>query len=285
MMFSFTLSAQLTSGGHAGGSYASGGEQPAQVTAVDLTVMLQGPFNGIDMNTTLGSQGLLPSEQVFDTDASAPWYYTGAEEIDPATDLSNTVNWVLLELRTSPSGPELATSSTMRQRVPALLQNDGSIKALDAESIARFNYEDYDNIFVLVWSMNHLPMMNAVPLVKSLGYYEYDFTDDPGKAWQKPGITSNQAMKSLGGGGMLGMFAGDCHADTLVHFIGPDNDCDAILTKVGGATISNIVDGYNIEDLNMDGVVKYTGKENDRTVIYNALEGDVGNTLRAHIPE
>jgi hypothetical protein len=279
------MAAQMGAGGHAGGGYASGGEQPAQVTAVDLKVMLQGPFNGASMNSTLGSQALLPSQQPFDQDPSAPWYYTGAEEIPPSTDLSNTVNWLLLELRTSPGGPELAVSSTMRERVPALLQSDGSIRALDGSSISRFNYEDNDHVYVVVWSLNHLPVMNSTAMVKSLGYYDHDFTDAQGKAWQRPGVTSNPAMKPLGGGGMMGLFAGDCHADTLVYYTGTNNDCDAILSTVGSTTISNIVSGYHNEDLNMDGVVKYTGKDNDRTVIYNALEGNVGNTLHAHIPQ
>lgn len=281
-----TAQAQLSAGGHSGGGYASGGEQPAQVTAVDLTVMLQGPFNGTGMDPTLGSQALLPATQVFDLDPSAPWYYTGTEEIDPAANLTAAVNWVLLELRTSTGGPETATSSTMREKVPALLMSNGSIKALDASSIVRFNYEDSDNVFVVVWSLNHLPVINATAMTQSLGRYEYDFTDAQAKAWQKPGVVTNPAMKTLdGGGGMMGMFAGDCRADTLVKYYGTDNDCDYILTKVGPGTISTIVDGYHAEDLNMDGHVKYTGKDNDRTVIYNALDGDVGNTLHAHIPQ
>jgi hypothetical protein len=237
------------------------------------------------MNNTLGSQGLLPTVQVFDSDPSAPWYYQGTEEIDPGADLNNTVNWLLLELRTSPGGPELATSGTVKERLPALLLNDGSIKALDALSIPRFSYEDNDSVFVIVWSLNHLPVMNAVPMIIGGGFYSYDFTDNQIKAWQKPGVTTNPAMKSLGGGGMMGMFAGDCQADTLVFFNGPDNDREKIRIEVGPSSISAIIPGYHIEDLNMDGKVTYTGKENDRTVIYNALDGDVGKTLHAHIPQ
>ena len=157
---------------------------------------------------------------------------------------------------------------------------------MDGSSISRFNYEDNDRVYVIVWSLNHLPVMNATEMVKSLGRYDWDFTTGPGKAWLKPGVTSNPPMKTLdGGGGMMGLFAGDCVADTLVHFTGTDNDCDAIREKVGLTTVSNIISGYHLEDLNMDGQVKYMGKENDKTVIYRALDSDIGKTLHAHIPE
>lgn len=278
------IAGQGIPGGHSGGAYASGGEEPASVTAVDLKIMLQGPFNGLSMNTDLAAKSLLPAGQVFNVDPAAPWYYAGSEAIAPGADLSNTVNWVLLELRTCPGGPEMATSATMKERCPALLQSDGSVKAPDAQSIPRFGYEDNDHVYIVVWCLNHLPVMNALPPEKLAGKYDWDFTDDQAKAWQKSGVLSNPAMKSLGGG-IYGMYAGDCRPDSLVHYTGAGNDRDEILSTVGSGTVSAIVQGYLVSDLNMDGVVKYTGKVNDKTVLYNALEGDVGKTLRAHIPD
>jgi hypothetical protein len=282
LLLGMSVSAQMMVGGHSGGGYASGGEQPAQVTPVDLKVFLQGPFNGTNMNTGLATLSIIPTTQVFGSDPLAPWYYAGTEEIDAAADLSNTVNWVLLELRTTSGAPGTANSSTMKDQQPALLQNDGSIMALDAESIVRFNYEDNDDVYVVVWSNNHLPVMNAAPMTKTGDAYLYDFTDSPSKAWSKTGI-STPPMKTLGGG-MYGLYAGDCNPDTLVYYSGTGNDRDEIYSEVGGATLSAVVDGYSINDLNMDGKTRYMGKANDKIVIYNALDGNVNDTLRAHIP-
>jgi len=278
------VNAQWTSGGHSGGGYASGGEQPAQATAVDLKVMLQGPFYVDEMYTNLSAFDMIPATQVFGSTATAPWYYTGTEVMDTTADLSSTVNWVLLELRTAPGGSATATSSTVRGREPALLQDDGTITAPDVLSEVRFEYEDDDSVFIIVWSLNHLPIMNSVPMIPVSGVYSYDFTDAQSKAWQKPGITDNPAMKDLGGG-YFGMFAGDCNPDTLVYYYNTNSDKVAIVNKVGGNTLSNIPMGYLIEDLNMDGFVKFTGKDSDRTVLYNAMDGHVSDSLRAHIPD
>jgi hypothetical protein len=219
---------------------------------------------------------------VFGSDPLAPWYYTGTEEIDPAADLTSTVNWVLLELRTTSGTPASATSSEMRDIQPALLQKDGSIKALDAASIVRFNYEDMDNVYVVVWSTNHLPVMNSSPMTKTGDIYPYDFTDNPSKAWTKPGI-STPPMKPMGGG-MYGLYAGDCNPDTLVYYNDTGNDRDEIYNAVGVATLSAVIDGYSNNDLNMDGKTRYMGYRNDKIVIYNALDGNVNDTIRAHIP-
>ena len=61
----------------------------------DLTILLEGPFNGIDMNTTFNDNGILPLNQPYNT---APWYYPGTESVAsiPNPDI---VDWVLVELR------------------------------------------------------------------------------------------------------------------------------------------------------------------------------------------
>ena len=71
-----------------------------------------------------------------------------------------------------------------------------------------------------------------------------------------------------------------------VKYTGTNNDRDAILTAVGGATPTATVTGYRMEDVNLDGVVRYTGVDNDRDIILQTIGGVVPTATRAEqMPE
>jgi hypothetical protein len=48
-----------------------------------------------------------------------------------------------------------------------------------------------------------------------------------------------------------------------------------VLVGIGAVVPSNSVAGYRVEDVNLDGVVKYTGNFNDRDIILQAIGGVV----------
>jgi hypothetical protein len=50
---------------------------------------------------------------------------------------------------------------------------------------------------------------------------------------------------------------------------------------VGGVVPTNTVSGYNRYDINMDGVVKYSGNGNDRDLVLQIIGGVVPTTVRA----
>lgn len=56
----------------------------------------------------------------------------------------------------------------------------------------------------------------------------------------------------------------DDPSDHTVMYTGSNNDRDVILTAIGGTVLTNNVTGYRNEDVNLDGVVKYSGNDNDR---------------------
>jgi len=68
---------------------------------VDIAVMLEGPYNGSDMNSTLNANGHIPLSQPYNV---APWNYSGTESL--ASIPADIVDWVLLEFRETAGGPE-----------------------------------------------------------------------------------------------------------------------------------------------------------------------------------
>lgn len=81
--------------------------------------------------------------------------------------------------------------------------------------------------------------------------------------------------------GRAALWSGDVNADGMVLYTGSENDRDPILQAIGGIVPTN-TDGptYRSEDVNMDGSVKYTGSENDRDRILQNIGGIVPTNTR-----
>jgi len=181
---------------------------PETFFRMNIKVLLEGPFNGTDMNTDLNSNSSIPLAQPY---SDLPWSYSGSESVVVIPN-PNVVDWVLVELRDT-TNASLATSETMITRQAAFLLNDGSIVELDGNSNLQFNNSILHQLFIVIWHRNHLGIMSALPLTETGGIYSYDFSTGNGQAY---GI---DAQKNLGGG-IFGMVAGDANADGVLN----DND-------------------------------------------------------------
>lgn len=81
------------------------------------------------------------------------------------------------------------------------------------------------------------------------------------------------------------MWAGDVNRDGVLKYTGLNNDRDLILSKIGGSVATNVVVGYYLEDVNLNGIVSYTGANNDRDLILYNIGGVVAtNTVIAQLP-
>ena len=81
------------------------------------------------------------------------------------------------------------------------------------------------------------------------------------------------------------MWAGDVNRDGVLKYTGLNNDRDLILSKIGGSVATNVVVGYYLEDVNLNGIVSYTGANNDRDLILYNIGGTVAtNTVIAQLP-
>jgi hypothetical protein len=81
------------------------------------------------------------------------------------------------------------------------------------------------------------------------------------------------------------LWAGDVLSDGVIRYTGGDNDRDLLLQALGGVIPTNTLAGYRAEDVNLDGVVRYTGENNDRDIILQSIGGVVPtNTRQEQMP-
>jgi hypothetical protein len=86
-------------------------------------------------------------------------------------------------------------------------------------------------------------------------------------------------------GGVYCMWAGDVNGNGVIKYNGSQNDRSIILTRLGGTDITATLNGYYNEDVNMNGQVKYNGSQNDRSIILSNLGGaDITATKSTTVP-
>jgi hypothetical protein len=203
---------------------------------LDVTALLEGPFNGTDMNTGINS--ILPLNQPY---SGLPWNYGGTETVGsiPNTDI---VDWVLVELRETAGGASAATSGTMVAQSACFILKDGKLVGLDGTNKAIFSLIVSDSLYVVIYHRNHLGVMSANALTHSytggFNVYSYNFTDGQSKAY-------NNGQKALTGG-KFGLYAGDYDGNGDINL----SDVLDIWVPEFGAPF-----GYNAADANLDGQV------------------------------
>jgi hypothetical protein len=81
------------------------------------------------------------------------------------------------------------------------------------------------------------------------------------------------------------LWVGDATGDRSIKYTGVNNDRDPILQAIGGTTPTAVLHGvYRKEDVNLDGDVKYTGANNDRDPILQSIGGTTPTAVRNQIP-
>ncbi len=81
-------------------------------------------------------------------------------------------------------------------------------------------------------------------------------------------------------GGVMVLWAGNSRQDVELKYTGSDNDREPVLQAIGGVVPTNTVSGYSNTDNTMDGVTKYTGTGNDRDPILSNIGGTVPTNTR-----
>ena len=198
--------------------------------ALDLKIYLEGPYNGTDMNSDLQAAGSIPFSQPYNT---TPWNYNGTELTSPVP--ANVVDWVLVEFRDATDASS-ANSASMIERHAAFLMNDGTIRGLDGSSLVEFTGWYLNNIYVVVWHRNYLPVLTNYAVLETGGIYTYDFSTNVDRAYG-----GSLAQNNLGG--VYGMIGGDTNADGDIN----TNDLTAVWDLEAGES------GYLSGDVNLDG--------------------------------
>ncbi len=210
------------------------------LTKMDITVFLEGPFNGVDMNTDLAGAEDFPLTQPYSVD---PWNYNGLESV---TEIPiDVVDWVLVELRdTSGTAGEASENCVVGTRAGFLL-SDGTITDLDGVSELDFMTSIKDNLYTVIYHRNHLPVMTSSPLEKMNEVYSYNFSENILKAYG-----GSSAHKELIPG-ICGMIAGDAEASGTI------DDSDILNTW----SIQAGENGYKQADFNLNKEVNNSDKD------------------------
>lgn len=206
--------------------------------------------------------------------------YNGTETVHPSLVGPNVADtdafdWVLLELKN-------ASNTVIAQRAALILEN-GNIVEIDGVSPVAFHGPDQGIYSLTVRHRNHLSIRSATTPYFGAAPVPFDFTVSQASAYQNPAITTNEAMKDLGGG-KFGLWGGNANGNGVVNYGPlPGTDRGAVLTSLGGNTGSS-VNGYHSTDVNFNGIVNYGPLPGtDRGFILSTvLEGATGRTIQAH---
>ncbi|MCD4683151.1 MAG: hypothetical protein K8R86_07700 [Bacteroidales bacterium] len=190
---------------------------------LNVKVNLEGPYNGPYMKTNLKAGGYIPISQPYNT---SPWGYSGTESSEAFTGV---VDWILVELRDATDAAS-ATGGTMIERQAAFLLGSGNC-------VIEFSSSYSNNLYVVIWHRNHLPVLTANSVLIAGGVHSYDFTTGAGQAYN-----GTLAHKDLGGG-VYGMVAGDADANGTIN----SDDKTTSWSNSAGKS------GYLQSDLDLDG--------------------------------
>lgn len=200
-----------------------------EIAQVDMTVLLQGPYNGSAMVPYLN--GILPLAQPYNV---APWNYNGTESV-VAIPSANVVDWMLIELRDAASAGQ-ATSGTIVGRQAAFLLNNGKVVGLNGSSILRFETPIFNGLFAVVHHRNHVSVISANALNKTLGIYTYNFSTGSGQAYG--GASAHKQIAP----GIWGMFGGDGNKNGTVEL-----SDESPLWEISAGTKGYMGTDYNLD--------------------------------------
>lgn len=217
---------------------------------INLKAFLQGPFSGSAMSTSLNPSEL-PLSQPYNT---APWDYSSTESVTAIPNVS-VVDWVMVELRETSGDAGSATASTIIGRRAGFILSNGIITDPDGSSPLRFNVSVTQNLFVVLYHRNHLPVISAVPVPQAGSSYEWDFSVGGEQVYGGTDCITGLAP------GIVGLIGGNGITDLKID----NNDKNDAWLPANGST------GYQKTDYNMDGMVNATDK-----ILWKTVAGKAG---------
>ncbi len=161
---------------------------------VQVTVALEGPYDAEKsaMATRLKEQNLIPLNSPYDD---------AAESVGSIPD--DVVDWVLVQLRKSPTGATVAEKS-------CFLKSNGSVVQTDGQVALTFQDVEEGGYYLIVQHRNHLAVMSAEKAALSATATAFDFTKSLSKYY------GGQAKLLKNNPDVFGMYAGDGDKDEQI---------------------------------------------------------------------
>jgi len=218
---------------------------------VELKAFLEGPFDNSTDEMKTDMIGSIPNDQPFGPDLPyfgnpmPIWYYNGSESVTsiPGPDI---VDWVMVELRDALNITS-ALPGTVVAKKAAFLTKTGQIVDTDGAGFLNFPVTISNNLFIAVYSRNHLGVISANPITETNGIYTYDFSSGSGQAY---GANSQKELSP--GSGIWGLISGDGNGDGLIS----DMDMSQVWDLQAGKS------GYGESDYNMNSQSENRDKNN-----------------------
>lgn len=225
------------------------------------------PYTGLSSYTHVGSGGL---------ETITP----GTFGVFNVTNNDAIVDWVFVSLHDGVTGAVISTRA-------GLLQRDGDIVETDGASPLNMAGNPVGSYFISVRHRNHLGVRTpaTISLAKTTTT-NYNFTTAQSQAYQNPLITTNAAMKSLGGG-FFSMWGGNADGNNSVRTTGlsGNNDYLALISAMGNNPAIIINNVYNRADMNLDGTIRATGLSsvNDYLFLIGVLDNTPTKIFTQHL--
>ncbi len=203
----------------------------AATVLVQTKLFLEGPYNTgtHEMSTSLKDAGYLPT--------TAP-YSENARSV--ASVPANITDWVLVQLRSSPTGTAVVSRSVFLHKDGRIVADDGATGQITLNASA-------GSYYLVIKHRNHLAVMSANTVALSSGSSSlYDFTTGSDKYYG----ASAKLLES----GIYGLYTGDTDASGTVDA----NDRSATWNNRNS-------NGYYSSDCDLSGTVD----ANDRSVTWN----------------
>jgi hypothetical protein len=254
-----------------------------------MRVMLQGAFNGTDMNDNLRSgTNLIPLSDPY---RSAPYNTSFTHVNNTVAEVANAsvfnnapltadniVDWVYIELRDN-SGAN--PGATVIQTRAALVQRDGDIVDVDGVSPVYFKNLDAGAAYTIaIRHRNHLgiatdPVANLQSLSEANPGTTIDFS-----TMTDAQLFGTSAAYTISGGRNL-LWGGNANFNTNSRFNGLANDKDYLLITVLGNNPATILSNvYSAGDVNMNRTARFNGLANDKDFILINVLGSAPATIR-----
>lgn len=189
---------------------------------VQLYAALEGPFdadNGV-MFKHLAERDFLP--------LSSP-YSSAPETVESLP--ANVVDWVLVQLRETPTGSTVAEKS-------CFLKTDGTVIQADGQANLTFWDIEEGSYYIVLDHRNHISIMSAEAVALSSEATEFDFSSSASNVY------GGEAKLLNANPPVYGMFAGDGDASGQVEQVDQDNVLQDRDTS-----------GYEANDYNLSGIV------------------------------
>jgi len=231
------------------------------------------------MHDSLRVQQLIPANEPYSNmmyaTISEPTIGTLSSSTLAVEGTNAVVDWVFVEIRSA------SNVNTLLATKRAIVQRDGDVVSTDGISPLFISGLPAGNYYVSVKHRNHLGVMSASPIALSINTTSIDFTSSSFPVYVKTGV-SNTPRKVVGS--ISGLWPGDANANKNVKYNGLMNDKDAILNLVGIATPNNTLYAYRVEDVNLDGKVRYNNADNDKNFIALQFGATINSIISQHTP-